>query len=161
VARETTGPVLLEDESASIGLCFINRELKLRMNASDCVWVESRVEERAERIFQEYIGEPLADGVPPTDVFEWMLASLERIQKKLGGLETGKIHKLLEEAFLLSAEQGFRAAHHEEWISRLLTLYYDPMYHYGFDKHIQGVGRKIIFRGTIQECNSWLSSHKQ
>lgn len=156
--REESPRVLLEDESTSIGLCFLPRELKQTMNGAPCIWVESSPEERARRIYSEYIQEPLDLGIPSREVFEWMLSSLERIQKKLGGLETTKVHRLMQEAFRLSDEQGFRASFHEEWIVRLLELYYDPMYRYGFEKHASS-GRKIIFRGNIQECGQWLEQN--
>jgi tRNA 2-selenouridine synthase len=150
-------PIMLEDESVSIGHCFLPRDFKLKMNGSHCVWVESPMEERAQRIYEEYVREPLDQGIASKTVFEWMLASLERITRKLGGLETGKTHRLLEEAFRRSDETGFRPSHHEEWISQLLKLYYDPMYLYGFNKNVTG-GRKIVFRGTSQECQQWMKS---
>ena len=114
--RAVLAPCPLEDESTSIGLCFIPRELKFKMNSAPCVWVESTQEDRARRIYSEYIQEPMDAGIGSREVFEWMLSSLERIQKKLGGLETKKIQSLMQEAFRLSDEQGFRPAFHEEWI---------------------------------------------
>jgi len=155
IHRSGSSRVLLEDESSAIGSCFLPKELKQKMDVAPCLWVESSETERAERIYNEYIQEALDAGIPAHEVYESMLAALQRIQRKLGGLETSRIHGLLEEAFRESTERGFTAAFHTEWITRLLELYYDPMYRYAFERTKE---RKILFRGTHEECAQWLRS---
>jgi tRNA 2-selenouridine synthase len=84
-----------------------------------------------------------------------MKSATSRIHKKLGGLETEKVLALIETAFTLTAERGPRAEDHIEWISRLLELYYDPLYRYGFETNVKS-GREILFRGSLEECEKWI-----
>lgn len=152
--RESPSRVLMEDESISIGSCFLSLEMKLQMNASPCIFVESPVEGRARRIYAEYVEKPLSLH-PIEKVCEAMLDSLIRIQRKLGGLEANRLHSMIREAFQKSSTRSAQEEHHIDWISRLLEVYYDPMYRYGFDKRLDS-GRKIQFRGTLGECKEWL-----
>lgn len=147
--------LIVEDESVSLGSCFLPRNLKLAMNSSSCIWLESGEEDRILRIFEEYVLQPLKIHTPET-VRESLLASLERIERKLGGLETSQLRKLLIEAFSKSQNSTFQVEDHESWISRLLTVYYDPLYRFSFERNQRSFGRKVLFRGTANEILDWL-----
>ncbi|OIN57738.1 tRNA 2-selenouridine(34) synthase MnmH [Arsenicibacter rosenii] len=72
--------IWLEDESRTIGTCFIPYPLWLQMQAAPTVVVEVPRHERIARLVREYSGE----GIEPAALIE----ATRRIQKRLGGKAT-------------------------------------------------------------------------
>lgn len=133
---------LLEDESATIGKIVLPRRLFQVMRDSNIVVLEAPVEERARRIFEQYVC---------TKDREFFLKGLERIQKSLGGVDYGRAKEMMEEAF--AHEPQF--SRHEEWITFLLVRYYDPIYARGLSKQSE----KVLFKGCESDLKEFLKEN--
>jgi tRNA 2-selenouridine synthase len=130
---------LLEDESATIGKIVIPARIFQAMRESKLVVLEASVEERAERIFEQYVR---------TQSKEFFFQGIEKIKKSLGGVDFERVKSLLEEAF--SKELEFSS--HQDWIRFLLVRYYDPIYARALIKQKE----KILFRGNMNEVRDFL-----
>lgn len=114
------GPIVLEDESRTIGRLAIPERLYQAMQRAPIALIEADHDARAANIYREYV----LDAEQPC---EHLGASLKRIERRLGGVRYGEIKALMDEAF----QAGVTAwPLHRRWIVRLLDDYYDPMYDY-------------------------------
>jgi len=138
--------VVVEDESSLIGRCHVPREFHARLRSAPLVVVESSVSERADRIFQEYVAEPLAT-FGREKVEAHLLNALNGISRRLGGLRTRELAELIS-----SAVSG--VGDHRVWIEALLREYYDPRYEFGLSRE----GRQVVFRGGVDEVREYLAS---
>jgi tRNA 2-selenouridine synthase len=141
---------LIEDESLSIGSVRLPNALKTKMNESPVVWVEASLEERCHSLVEEYVKAPLRQGIHSAQLKEHYLNSTSKISKKLGSEVTNKIRKSIERAFDFSEGQILP---HEEWITLLLTNYYDKLYLHSFER----LNRKVLFRGNRKACLEFLN----
>ncbi len=141
--------MLVEAESRLVGQNVIPTLLKEAMDASPLAILECSTEERIERIYQEYVVEPLALA-PRSVVLPHLRDSLARLEKRLGGLRTREIMALLQAAFLPSE---LNVGNHAAWIECLLREYYDPQYEYAFSKK----QRKVAFRGDAATVKAYLT----
>ena len=73
-----------------------------------------------------------------------MAASLERIQRRLGGVRYAEIKALMDQAFDAGAAAW---PLHRRWIVRLLNDYYDPMYDY----QLAAKAERVTMRGNATE----------
>lgn len=142
-------PVLVEDESAMVGQVCLPPAVRARIISGKVIRIRMGVEERAGRIFREYVTDPLLQGVSAGALADHYVGALRRIQKKLGGLAASE----LEGKILLAFRAGGEDAH-REWIQALLTLYYDQAYEYSFQK----LPRETAFEGNWEECKQWIQS---
>ena len=100
------------------------------------VLIEENMEDRARRIFNEYVVQAL-------DVKEKYQTYLLKIEKYLGGAFRQELSVELRD--LYSGEvttQKFMP-----WIQKILERYYDKKYDHAFAKQ----NRKILFRGNFKE----------
>ncbi|WP_085698921.1 tRNA 2-selenouridine(34) synthase MnmH [Pseudomonas sp. B26(2017)] len=146
---------VLEDESRVVGSCALPLPLYQGMQQYPMVWLEDSFENRVERILRDYVVDLSAEfcAVHGDEGFalfsERLLASLDNVQKRLGGERHRRMLLLMEEAL---AEQGRSGAVdlHRGWIEGLLREYYDPMYVFQREKK----GGRIEFvgeRGAVVE----------
>lgn len=157
-ARSHT-PVLLEDESLLIGRCALPADLRDKMQNSPLIVVDATLEERVEHSFRNYILHKLHEWQRVAGEEQGFAEfsgdlrhSLQKIQKRLGGVRYQQLQMLLEQS-LSEHERGDNSLH-RVWIKLLLQEYYDPMYDF---QMTQKQGR-IIFRGpaaAVQEF--WLN----
>lgn len=146
---------LVEDESVMIGSCVVPRTLKDSMNQAPILLLELPIQERIRNIFEGYVLERLhSHGGDPPAVAKFMQESLERIAKKLGGLETTRIRSLIDAAF--QNDEPPTLEMHSPWIEALLLRYYDPLY----DKSIAKSLDRVAFRGDAQACIDYLKGMK-
>ncbi|KII29183.1 tRNA 2-selenouridine synthase [Pseudomonas fluorescens] len=139
---------VLEDESRAIGSCALPLPLYQGMQQFPMVWLEDSLQGRVERILRDYVVDLCAEfiAVHGDEGFvlfsERLLASLDNVQKRLGGERHRRMLVLMEDAL---AEQGRSGAVdlHRGWIEGLLTEYYDPMYVFQREKK----GARIEFAG--------------
>ena len=85
---------------------------------------------------------------------EFVLSSLERLKKRLGGLR----HKQIENSYKEALAHLFTTGKSELFdpgIQILLEEYYDPMYHYQLEKK----QAQILFRGTEPEILDWVNKN--
>ena len=108
-ANEKGKPIWLEDESQRIGQVNIPMPFWLHMRSCLLIFLQINFEERLEHIISDY-------GTIDKEKIE---ASILRIQKRLGGLETKNAIKFLHENDLKGC-------------FRILLAYYDKHYHKAF-----------------------------
>ncbi|MDR9751809.1 tRNA 2-selenouridine(34) synthase MnmH [Pseudomonas sp. SZMC_28357] len=148
---------VVEDESRMVGSCALPLPLYQGMQRYPMVWLEDSLEGRVERILRDYVVDLCAEfiAVHGDEGFalfsERLLASLNNVQKRLGGERHRRMMLLMEQAL---AEQGRSGAVdlHKGWIEGLLKEYYDPMYAFQREKK----GARIEFVGEQQAVVAYL-----
>jgi tRNA 2-selenouridine synthase len=151
--------LVFEDESRTIGAKSIPAVLFDRLKASPLWILEASLEERIQNTLQEYVTEALQEYQAlhgAAQGFErwsaYLLESLDRIQRRLGGARHQALRQALKQAIEHQQSTGEIAAH-RAWIQALLVEYYDPMYDYQ-------IGRsqaRIQFRGDAQAIREALA----
>ncbi len=141
----------LEDEGRLIGRVHLPAKLQAAMKQSPIVLLEDSLDNRVQRIFEEYI---LIQWKTYQQQFSisahgefsaYLLGAIDAIRKRLGGVGHSEIRHLLESALADQTKGNFEP--HKRWIKRLLEGYYDPMYSYQLEKKAE----RIQFRGSMQE----------
>ncbi|MFM1892023.1 MAG: tRNA 2-selenouridine synthase [Pseudomonadota bacterium] len=129
-------PLVTEDESKHIGARHLPPELYDTLKAAPLLVLEASLEERVENTLSAYIEDSLAEHralFGRTEGFdhwsEQLLASLDRIRKRLGGARHQELRRLMESA-IAQQRRTEDAGLHRGWIAALLAEYYDPMYDY-------------------------------
>jgi len=139
---------VLEDESRVVGSCALPLPLYRGMQVAPMVWLEDSLEQRVERILQDYVVNLHAEFVAVHGeqgfalYAERLIASLNNIQRRLGGERHQRMFLQMEEALAEQARSGSVEAF-RDWISVLLREYYDPMYAFQREKK----GGRIEFAG--------------
>ncbi len=152
--------VLLEDESLLIGQRNIPPLLYQAMQRSPLLVLEEPLAARVEVILQDYIVDLLAEANAQDAgqgflVFSDMLQQgLARIRKRLGGVLYSELHQLLLQA-LAEQQRCGDINLHRRWITRLLTDYYDPMYHYQLQKR----NLPVLLRADAVTLSAWWQQH--
>lgn len=122
------GPTLvLEDESRTIGRLALPETWHAHMQTVPLALLEVPMAERVRNIEREYVGEPLARGVPAEALQRRYAHALGRIERRLGGARRQAVQAELDRAFATGDGHG-------AWIERLLEWYYDPMYDYQLER---------------------------
>jgi tRNA 2-selenouridine synthase len=151
--KMNTGQLLVEDESRMIGQRVLPPTFFAAMNAAEALRLESSLNDRVERILEDYVKTPLRQNAAGDEVFSNYLVALSNIQKRLGGALYLELKAVLE-----SCRQDFLnrsdLENNRVWIEKLLLHYYDPVYERGISR------RKslIIFRGTHEASAEFLAS---
>ena len=138
--------LLLEDESRAIGSRSLPMPLYEAMSQAPIVVIELDREQRARRIFTQYVSQAGHAGAP-SQLHRRFADSLQRIRKRLGDRNFQRINALLEAAFESNSQEA-----HLEWISALLADYYDPMYDHGLKRKAQ----RIVMHGSREEVKAWI-----
>ena len=145
--------IIVEDESRIIGRLAIPEGLFGRMRTAPVLVLESPLEERSLRIFEEYVTQALGKADNTRGQLEnRYLAALERIKRRLGGQRCTDIASHLRRAF--AAEPGTRGyvEKHLFWIENLLNWYYDPMYDFQLSKKQD----RVILTGDCSTIEDYL-----
>ena len=125
--------VILEDEGQFIGRCSLPASLFERMQTSPILWLEDSLENRENRILQDYVVEQRVDhdkvhgSMAPERFATHLHESLFRVRKRLGGERYERARQAMDEALRIQERTGEVEAH-RVWIRLLLSEYYDPMY---------------------------------
>lgn len=155
---ENAQQLFLEDESRSIGSLSIPKEFHDKMTASPIAMLEESLEARIETIYKDYIYSNFQDfqnddaSAAQDNFSEFLLGSLQRIKRRLGGEKFAELHTTMEQA-LTHNDPAESEALHRLWIKRLLCEYYDPMYDYQMNKKLD----RVIYRGNREEFLAWAS----
>ncbi len=157
--RKVSDPIVIEDESRTIGKCTLPARLFARMQSAPMIVIELPRPERAANLISTYVTNNylLRDGdkVDEANEEKFLLfandlnTNLNAIETRLGGAEFKTIKAMVAEAIKEHREQGLFAAH-IPWVSRLLEKYYDPVY----DRHLQRELKRVVFRGEASEALS-------
>jgi len=150
--------LVLEDESKAIGSRHLPPELHERMARSPLVILDVSLEERIHNSIEEYVTEALREYQAlhgEESGFEkwaeYATDSLKRIHKRLGGVRYREMNDKLQQAIAQLRKTG-RPDAHADWISQLLTDYYDPMYDY----QLANKTDRIIYSGNMEEVKAFL-----
>lgn len=150
--RDLAGPVLVEDEGAAIGGVYLPAPVRQALASAPVVLMEVGVEERVRSIYDEYVVAPLSVEVPADRLSQSLVGGVQKITKRLGGLLASQIERDLRAAFAAGGDVAGDLERHARWITPLLVAYYDKTYHYGFER----LARKIVYRGSVEECRQWI-----
>lgn len=154
--RESPTTLFVEDESRAIGSLSVPNNLHKAMKAAPIALIEEDLEFRTQTILHDYIGDNSkqflkADPEQGLAQFsQYLLDSLAKIRRRLGGENHSLIQGLMEDA-LRAQMNGEGHAAHGVWIQKLLTDYYDPMYTYQLSKN----AAHVAFRGSSSEFLEW------
>lgn len=150
--------LVFEDESKAVGSRHIPPQLYEHMSRSPLVILEVTLQERINNSIEEYVTSALREYQnrygEEAGFLKWAdyaTHSLSRIRKRLGGERYQKMHAKLQYAIEHLKKTGSPDAH-EEWVSQLLTDYYDPMYDYQIAKKQD----RIVFSGSMKEVLNYL-----
>lgn len=161
--KQSTKQLILEDEGHVIGRCALPVNLMQTMKISQIVWLDAPLEERIERVLKDYVIDLQQEFITISNeeqgqqnFAEHLLASLSRITKRLGMERYQQLHSLMQTA-LSQVDLNTGLDLHREWISLLLTSYYDPMYSYQRQKKAD----QIVFSGTAAEVTEFLQQENK
>lgn len=157
----TAMPLVIEDEGRAIGSVHLPRPLYERLKASPLILLEASVAQRVANTHAEYIDQALAEYLAhygPENGFDhwaaYLLDSLDRIRKRLGGARHLELRTQMEAAFETQRRRGDSEAH-RAWIERLLVEYYDPMYDY----QIRNNADRVAFAGDAAAVIDYLGKY--
>lgn len=156
----------LEDEGRLIGSLSLPLSLQKKMKESPLVLLEEDLEYRIsitlkdyvidlERYYRNYTKQrdmqtsndnTLESDAPFKQFSSYLLDSLARIKKRLGGERYQKIEQQMQDALQEQKNSG-NIDLHRIWIESLLTSYYDPMYEYQLENKQQ----QFVFRGNSHQ----------
>jgi tRNA 2-selenouridine synthase len=153
--------LLFEDEGKHVGSVYLPKNFANYLSISPLIVLESSFEERIEITFDEYIikaQESYQDSFK-NNAFELWCSdtenSMAKIQKKLGSMRYKIVCDLFKNAVNIQKTQGSLDSY-KEWISYLLSEYYDLMYDYQLEKNKE----RIQFRGSLFEVINYLEDFK-
>ncbi len=151
--------MLLEDEGTHIGSCHIPKTLCEYINTGDLVIADVSLERRTEITLDEYVtiaqkeyinqAPSIEEGL--NQWFEYIIGSVSRLKKALGGARLDTMLNLVTSAYHDQLKTGNIEAH-KTWIRIFLEDYYDPMYQYQINQNLN----RIIYRGNETEVLEYL-----
>lgn len=145
---------LIEDESRLIGRCALPSGMYQQMSQSDCVIIEASLDERVQRIYDDYVLEGNRRNINCEILRCRFQSALDSIKARLGGVLTSLITNRMNQAF----DSGYDAKElHCDWIGKLLSNYYDVQYHHSLGR----MQRQIRFRGSLKESVEWIKGTYQ
>lgn len=151
--------LLIEDESRNIGSRNIPDYLFDTFKQAPLLILDEDTESRVNNTLQEYIVEALNEyqTLHGTQAgfeawAEYLVQSLQKIRKRLGGSRHKELHDILIDAIRHQLTTG-DIDRHRRWIESLLVEYYDPMYDYQIHKHTD----RIAFKGNKEAMHKYLS----
>lgn len=145
---DPAAPVVVEDESRTIGRLAIPEPLFDAMGRAPIALLVVPDDQRIDNIYQEYVVEATAPRKHLTN-------ALAHIERRLGGSRYREIAALMGEAFAAVDRCESRELH-REWIGRLLRYYYDPMYDY----QLQGKAERIAVQGDGSQIEAYLADRR-
>lgn len=154
--------LLFEDESRMIGSVHIPETFFNTLRSAPLVLMEVPDEERVAISYQEYVVDTSAAftalhggdvGAGFAAFRDYLLGSLGKIHKRLGGVRYQQLLQLMQDALAVQASTGETHAHYD-WVRMLLLDYYDPMYDY----QISNKQERLVFTGTPAEVRDYLAS---
>ncbi|GAA4493051.1 tRNA 2-selenouridine(34) synthase MnmH [Pseudaeromonas paramecii] len=150
--------LVLEDESRMIGRCTLPMSLYQAMQQAPLVILEAPLDERIARIQRDYVDGLWARFARQMDeeaawqqLAQFLGTALQRLEKRLGNLLCRQLQESLQAALQSQQQTGDRGGH-ADWIGRLLTQYYDPIYR----RHLQARPQPVVFQGPAADCLAFL-----
>ncbi len=139
--------LIFEDEGKHVGRVYLPKKFHEGIAKAGLIILETPLLERVNITFDEYViqaqknySQKYDDGLEAWA--EMMLASINKIQRRLGSKRHREIVGQFEKALCLQKEQNDLRLH-KVWIGVLLEEYYDPMYDYQLRKK----ENDVLFKG--------------
>ena len=151
--------LVFEDEGDYIGQLYLPKTFAKHLSSAPLIILETKTEERVEITFDEYIvkAQKSYKEMCGNEYLQKWAKSIEeamfRIKRRLGSERYKIVCQIFDNAFERQIESG-SLEKYKEWVTYLLVEYYDPMYDYQIEKNTA----RIIFRGTHEEIEQFLSS---
>ncbi|MFL3005340.1 MAG: tRNA 2-selenouridine(34) synthase MnmH [Candidatus Neomarinimicrobiota bacterium] len=146
--KQNSKVLLMEDESRFIGKTKLPGKWYDKMQISDIILLESDLEKRSIRIYNNYVKNPPNSKLNVNELRSFYLSALSKIRKRLGDNHYQTIKNILTVAF----DNGDKKLH-IKWVKILLEKYYDRMYGYKLNLR----EKQIIFKGNEADCNHFIS----
>jgi len=150
--------LLIEDESFLIGRSAIPKQFYTGMQAAQILVLEEPEQARLNRLLDEYVHkmhagyiERLGEEAGFEAFAQYLSQSITGIKKRLGGQRHDEFQAIITNALNIQIQRNDTQPH-LEWISLLLTEYYDPMYQYQLEKKMD----RVVFKGSHQAMHAWL-----
>lgn len=147
--RGISRSVVVEDEGVSIGSVHLPPAIRAAIVATPVIYVDVDASIRAKNICEEYVFQPLKHGITADILCQKLVASVQCVNRRLGGALTTEVIGQIQAAF---QQDPTDAEAHAPWITTLLVQYYDRGYTYAFER----LDRSIRFRGNYEECQQWI-----
>lgn len=155
-------PIVLEDEGRMIGRVCMPEPLREAMQQAPIVLLEVPLAQRVAVSTQDYIVDLLASyrtrfgDAKGLDAFrQHHHQALARIRKRFGRERQVATQQLFDQALTSWVqERDPDPALFENYVSVLLSQYYDPMYDY----QLQSKQHRIVFRGAPDAVREWVHS---
>jgi len=161
LAKQAASLVYLEDEARMIGSTCIPEVLRNQTQSAPVAILEAPLETRVRIGVEDYVVDLLAryrrhyGEVAGFNAFaDYHRASLQRVQKRLGGVRYKQAMALLNKALATHASKDETIDYHV-FIEMILTDYYDPMYDY----QLKAKQDRIVFSGDAKAVLSWTASN--
>lgn len=153
--------VYLEDESRMIGSVCVPETLRAQTETAPVAVLETPLDTRVRIGVEDYVIDLLdryqeRDGESEgfTAFADYHRASLQRVQKRLGGDRYKQALELLNTAIATHQSKG-ETGDYDVFIEMILTDYYDPMYDY----QMKAKQDRVVFSGDADALLSWSASH--
>lgn len=154
--------LVLEDESFLIGRSAIPKTFYNAMQSAPILVLEETDENRHLRLLEEYVHkmhsgyvDRLGEEAGFSAFSDYLSQSITGIKKRLGNRVHDEFQAIITHALDVQQQRNSTEAH-LEWISLLLTKYYDPMYQYQLNKK----QLRVTFKGNHQAMHDWLDNYK-
>jgi len=150
---------ILEHESHNIGRAFIPKSVYNNFMQGQLVLLETPLDVRTEITYNEYVVSGINEyqkSFADEGLKLWassVQSGLKRIQKRLGSKLYNELATLFDNAYIKHETLQSKGLY-KEWITKLLTLYYDPMYDY----QIQKSPIPIAFKGNEKVAIDFLKT---
>lgn len=149
--------VYLEDEARMIGSVVVPEVLREKTQQAPVAVLETPLDTRVRigvedyvidllRLYQKRDGEQIGFAA----FADYHRASLERVQKRFGGVRYKQALVLLNTALATHENKGELNDYHA-FIEMILTDYYDPMYDY----QMQAKQDRVVFTGDAESMLAW------
>ncbi len=151
--------LIIEHESQNIGRAFMPKPLYENFMDGKLIILETPLEQRVAITYHEYVTLALQKyetKYKENALEEWhayVIKSLDKIKKRLGSELHNELFTLFEDAYKQHGS-SYATTQYKEWIGKLLTYYYDPMYDYQISK----TSIEIVFRGDEKAILDYLST---
>ncbi len=156
LAHSSDKPLFIEDESRVVGRCALPLNLLAKMNQWPTIVLEDSFENRISAVVKDYVTDMLVEHQAAygeqgfVKFADFLRDSLFRIRKRLGPERHRDLLALMENA--LAVQQATTdVSLHRQWISDMLTRYYDPLYDYQLSQK----ENTVVFRGNRAEVLAW------
>lgn len=151
-------PILIESESRLVGRLALPNLLIDKMQQAPVVVLNVDENTRADNIVDDYIVDnPLCQKASLTDshnvLREFIVQSTLKLEKRLGKVRTAETLLLIDLAFKEQKNSG-DLSRHKDWVLKLLTEYYDPMY----EKHLKRYQSRVVLSASPGEAMSYVNS---